>query len=449
MVKGAFSHFKLTRTSSLGKLIYYLITTIFQDYLRNREGKPRKKLILPPVIPWEYGSNKFASQKGTGGFGSPRNATVTIKSSKELSKSNDGVVPRLACPPLWDKELASQSGQTPFGKFREHVFKTQDIDSEVRQDINMLSYFKSESILKLWSRPNPDAKINKPFGHKRNEITESVGGRQFSAKELQASRAAIPRFQDPRNTIAAKAKKEQKKKDSFGNLIIPEPFAHLALQQPRIYKTLDSTSDGISMDLLSLNDEEGNQITAEQYMAWLGGQLTIQSTRGAEKQQRKSRNYASFYERLMSERTPTKREIREKLKKLQMEAKNNASAAKVSKADEDAQQMSSKYEQQDSHENESNNDQITKVLESNEKQSIKSESEINSSQKPHLTVTTTTTESNHTTMKQKANVPESLASDLSSNVANSVEYDSKNVNTYTNGIVLIARGNKRRVSYFA
>lgn len=33
------------------------------------------------------------------------------------------------------------------------------------------------------------------------------GGRQFSQEELNASRAAIPKFHDPRETIAAKAKK--------------------------------------------------------------------------------------------------------------------------------------------------------------------------------------------------------------------------------------------------
>lgn len=36
---------------------------------------------------------------------------------------------------------------------------------------------------------------------------EVKGGRQFSQKELNASRAAIPKFQDPRETVAAKAKK--------------------------------------------------------------------------------------------------------------------------------------------------------------------------------------------------------------------------------------------------
>lgn len=36
---------------------------------------------------------------------------------------------------------------------------------------------------------------------------EVKGGRRFSQKELNACRAAIPKFQDPRETVAAKAQK--------------------------------------------------------------------------------------------------------------------------------------------------------------------------------------------------------------------------------------------------
>nr|CDP91066.1 Bm4393 [Brugia malayi] len=40
-----------------------------------QEVKHRRRIILPCVIPWEYGTNKYASQKGTGGFGTIRNAS--------------------------------------------------------------------------------------------------------------------------------------------------------------------------------------------------------------------------------------------------------------------------------------------------------------------------------------------------------------------------------------
>ncbi|VDM13552.1 unnamed protein product [Wuchereria bancrofti] len=47
-----------------------------QEYAKEQEVKHRRKIILPCVIPWEYGTNKYASQKGTGGFGTIRNANI-------------------------------------------------------------------------------------------------------------------------------------------------------------------------------------------------------------------------------------------------------------------------------------------------------------------------------------------------------------------------------------
>ena len=47
----------------------------------------------------------------------------------------------------------------------------------------------------------------KLLGMRRGAVTETVGGRRFSPEEIQACRAAIPRFQDPRCTIAAQAQK--------------------------------------------------------------------------------------------------------------------------------------------------------------------------------------------------------------------------------------------------
>ncbi|VDN53933.1 unnamed protein product [Dracunculus medinensis] len=136
-----------------------------QEYQKREAEKHRRKIILPCVIPWEYGTNKYASQKGSGGFGSIRNATTKIQCSRPLSESNDGVVPRISCPSLWDKELASQAGLTPFGGIREHAIKVQDREGEPKKDINKLSKdHKSESILKIWSRPNPHANATQQIG---------------------------------------------------------------------------------------------------------------------------------------------------------------------------------------------------------------------------------------------------------------------------------------------
>lgn len=53
-------------------------------------------------------------------------SVTTIKCSKRLSESNDGVVPWMNCPQLHDKELASQAGLIPFGGIRLHAVKVQD-----------------------------------------------------------------------------------------------------------------------------------------------------------------------------------------------------------------------------------------------------------------------------------------------------------------------------------
>jgi len=60
----------------------------------------------------------------------------------------------------------------------------------------------SDRLLKKWSQPNPTAK-NDRIGSRRSETTTAtVGGRRFTKEELIKSRAAIPRFHDPRENAA-------------------------------------------------------------------------------------------------------------------------------------------------------------------------------------------------------------------------------------------------------
>lgn len=59
-----------------------------QEYQKREAEKHRRKIILPCVIPWEYGTNKYASQKGSGGFGSIRNASKLMCSLGKLSKDH-------------------------------------------------------------------------------------------------------------------------------------------------------------------------------------------------------------------------------------------------------------------------------------------------------------------------------------------------------------------------
>ncbi|EFO27285.2 hypothetical protein LOAG_01203 [Loa loa] len=252
-----------------------------QEYAKQQEVKHRRKIILPCVIPWEYGSNKYASQKGTGGFGTIRNATTPIKCSKQLSESNDGVVPWMNCPQLRDKELASQAGLTPFGGIREHAIKVLDKEGEKKKDINkIVGDQTSESILKIWSQANPDAKNGQLFGKHRDAVMEVKGGRQFSQKELNASRAAIPKFQDPRETLAAKAKKADGIR-SNGSIT----------NRQEVAKQIKS-GKGTEDDILDTH-----------YMAWIGGQLTLQSQSPSDDFQ-KSRDIVSrsYFDQVMSER---------------------------------------------------------------------------------------------------------------------------------------------------
>uniref|UniRef100_A0A915CGI5 Uncharacterized protein n=1 Tax=Parascaris univalens TaxID=6257 RepID=A0A915CGI5_PARUN len=262
-----------------------------QEYVNPQAEKHRRKIVLPCVIPWEYGTNKYASQKGTGGFGTIRNATTVVKSSKELSESNDGVVPWMNCPPLRDKELASQSGLTPFGGFREHIAKVQEREGEAKKDINKLvNDPNSEKILKIWSQPSPQAKNLQSFGKHRDAITTTIGGRRFSQKELNECRAAIPRFQDPRETLAAKAKK-------------PAEGRATGFHDSR--KTV--------MHIEGLDRTEQDEIDSNRYMAWLGGQVTLQSQSGTGGFQ-KPRDVVStsYYDRVMSQRLQTAKELRDK-----------------------------------------------------------------------------------------------------------------------------------------
>uniref|UniRef100_A0A0R3RVS0 Protein kinase domain-containing protein n=1 Tax=Elaeophora elaphi TaxID=1147741 RepID=A0A0R3RVS0_9BILA len=253
--------------------------TELQGYTKQQEIKHRRKIILPCVIPWEYGSNKYASQKGTGGFGTIRNATTSIKCSKQLSESNDGVVPWMNCPQLRDKELASQAGLTPFGGIREHAIKVQDKEGEKKKDINKLVGDQtSECILKIWSQANPDAKNGQLFGKHRGAVMEVKGGRQFSQKEINASRAAIPKFHDPRETIAAKAKK------ASGN---------------RLNGLINNRQTTVQVK----NARGTEDVPDSNYMAWIGGQLTLQSqTRLDDAQKSRDIISKSYFHRVMSER---------------------------------------------------------------------------------------------------------------------------------------------------
>uniref|UniRef100_A0AC35FJB3 Uncharacterized protein n=1 Tax=Panagrolaimus sp. PS1159 TaxID=55785 RepID=A0AC35FJB3_9BILA len=172
---------------------------ISSEYAKEQDLKHKRKIILPCVIPWEYGSNKYASQKGQGGFGKIRNTTIKIESSKQLSDGNNGEVPFHMCPTIHEKG-ATQAGQNPFGSFRETSVKVQEHNDEDKKKINdmLVDPKATERILTKFNQPNPEAKNGELYGKRRNNISESVGGRRFTQDELNKSRGG---FQAPRDVV--------------------------------------------------------------------------------------------------------------------------------------------------------------------------------------------------------------------------------------------------------
>ncbi|CAD6189161.1 unnamed protein product [Caenorhabditis auriculariae] len=223
------------------------------DYAKEKEVQHKRKIVLPNVIPWEYGSNKYATQKGSGGFGTIRNAKLNIKSSKDLSESNDGVVPQLNCPPM-HHTYASQSKSTSFGAMREQVTKVVDTNGDSKVLISKIVDDKmTETMLKKWNQPNREA-TNSEIGRRRNALTETVGGHRMKREDTMKCLAAIPRFQDPRMTIAHLDK------------------TNGSSYQPGLQRNRQATTN-----VEGLNRDISDQLDTNRYMAWLGGQLTLQS----------------------------------------------------------------------------------------------------------------------------------------------------------------------------
>lgn len=61
------------------------------DYAKQQAEKHKRKIILPNVISWEYGTNKYASQKGQSAFGTIRNTKLNNDSDVQYWKKNDVV----------------------------------------------------------------------------------------------------------------------------------------------------------------------------------------------------------------------------------------------------------------------------------------------------------------------------------------------------------------------
>lgn len=218
---------------------------------RVREPHLRRKMVLSePCIPWEYGSNKYESQKGMGAFGQSRDTTIKIHSTKALHGSNPSIIPRLS-----RASSVTQSGQSPFGAIREQVTRVVEHEGEAKkrcQEI-LTDPKQTERILTLWSQPNPEAKYRNPkFGEKRQVIAKSIGGRQWSKKELIESKAALPRFCRVDETSAAK--------DGTKGMTT----GYIPLRQ-------------VTTQICGMNRTEKDQLESNKCLGWLGGQLLLQT----------------------------------------------------------------------------------------------------------------------------------------------------------------------------
>lgn len=151
----------------------------------------------------------------------------------------------------------------------------------------------TERILVKWSQPNPEAKNDELFGKRRNNITETTGGRRFTQEELIKSRASIPRFQNITETMAYRDYKS-------GEGLI----------------TGYSPKRQITTYIDGLDWNEQNQLDSNRYMAWLGGQVTLQSQSktGGFNKPRDVVN-SSYYDKLMNEKDLSPQELYELRKK--------------------------------------------------------------------------------------------------------------------------------------
>uniref|UniRef100_A0A915DK43 Uncharacterized protein n=1 Tax=Ditylenchus dipsaci TaxID=166011 RepID=A0A915DK43_9BILA len=228
----------------------------------------------------EYGSNKYACQKGTGGFGTIRRSVPNITSSRHLSESNDGVIPWHSCPPLKTKlllklailHLEGFESRSPKSRACKAIlqfliliefYSLQENEKKKNIQLLIIDPITSNSFLKLWGQPNPEAKMTHCM-----EDTDRL--------------ACLPKFQRFDESSAAR------------NCIRGKETSGINRRQvTTLIRGLDMTTQ--------------EKLDSNKYMSWVGGQVSLQSqshTGGFNK----TRDVVglSYYAKLMSE----KREIR-------------------------------------------------------------------------------------------------------------------------------------------
>uniref|UniRef100_A0A915HXZ2 Calponin n=1 Tax=Romanomermis culicivorax TaxID=13658 RepID=A0A915HXZ2_ROMCU len=177
-----------------------------------------KIVATKTVLPLQSGTNKFASQKGMTGFGRPRDILnhVTLNGSvpemsEDKAKAAEGII-RLQSG---TNRLASQAGMTGFGMPRSVLGKyhtEQDPSSQGFINLQMGTN-KHASQAGMTGFGMPRTNITKYKDSQRGEIPhdESSVSRQVSGYKDGASQSGMTGFGMPRNTTVSALKSQERR----------------------------------------------------------------------------------------------------------------------------------------------------------------------------------------------------------------------------------------------
>ncbi len=126
----------------------------------------------------------------------------------------------------------------------------------------------SQRVLGRWARSNPEAKNDTMYGRRRDAVAQpAIGGRRFTQEELNKSRAAIPRFYDPRTTPAAITART-------GDVNCSTLDLDYNLDRVQARSGGLHNHRQVTTSIEGLDRSEQDQLDTNRYMSWIGGQVT-------------------------------------------------------------------------------------------------------------------------------------------------------------------------------
>ena len=155
--------------------------------------------------PWYSGQNKFATQKGTGGFLKVRDVLPHMVGGKdipeEMKQKSEGIVPLQS----GTNKLASQRGMTGFGTPRNTIQKAGWKKEWIEE---------YETAIKEWeeNRPPGSASSVDPFGHYKKKFEERESAKQ-SEVEDEPETVKISRSEPAETTVEEEEAEEAPEKE--------------------------------------------------------------------------------------------------------------------------------------------------------------------------------------------------------------------------------------------